>query len=254
MVWYGHPDILVDRTTVKVKIEEDENEEETQNYEWPEPVVKKLKIMDDRRLQNQIGAFGDGSSVKSSLFTTCIEVKKDAGIKAEKALKQAFAQTITNCFYQAKQNPEIEDIFVPSFLVSDVKLRIMMYNCKRDRLYISDDMFLFEVLSKNGLNYGTIISIWMALNFENFKQDITDEEVYETIGHGKSAFQETLSDESLLIYKKELQRPLPQKKKPSNPQSSTTLGRRVVRSKKWIETYNRLDNLASKYFSESHGQ
>ncbi|XP_052072837.1 uncharacterized protein LOC127710915 [Mytilus californianus] len=249
LAWYGHPHILVDRSTVKVQIEESESDDEIEDNEQQQSGTKRLKMMVDAKQQSTIST---GADCKDSYSLR--DTHKDYAFRTEKALRHVFAQTITNAFYQAKQNPEMEDIFIPSFLVSDVKLKILMYNCKRDRLYISDDMLLFEAWSENGINVGTIVSIWLALNLENFKQDIIDDEVYETIGHGKSTFQENLHEEVLLIYKHQLQKPLSGKKWPSDSSSSTTLGRRVVRTQKWIETYDKLESLAANYFTESAGE
>ncbi|XP_071179139.1 uncharacterized protein [Mytilus edulis] len=246
LVWYGNPHIMVDRSTVNVQIEESESDDENKDNEQREPRTKRLKMVVDANQQSKINSGADCED--SYRHRVLLE---DHTFRNEKSLRHAFAQTITNAFYQAKQKPELEDTFIPSFLVSDVKLKILMYNCKRDRLYISEDMLLFEAWSENGMNVGTMVSIWLALNIENFKQDIIDEEVYETIGHGKSTFQKNLHDEILLVYKHQLQKLLPWKKCPSDSTSSTTLGRRVVRTQKWIETYDKLESLATNYFTDS---
>ncbi|CAG2248358.1 ANPRA [Mytilus edulis] len=208
-VWYGFPDIIVNKTTVKVKKDEDESieDEETQDYEWREPDAKRLKVTNDK--QNEMGAGGEGSNLSPDVFTTSIEVKKDQGFANEKNLIQTFAQTITNAFYQSKLNPKLNNLCIPSFLVSNVKLRIMMYNCTQDRLYMSENMALWN--KDDSLNVGTVICIWLVLNFENFQNCVSAEDL-EAVGLKKSTFQEKLPGDILAIYQDELSRYLPIKK------------------------------------------
>ncbi|CAC5418711.1 unnamed protein product [Mytilus coruscus] len=226
--WHGYPDIQIDRSTVKVDINESCCEtEETQEYEWPEPVAKKQRLLEQTN-----GAGGEGSilTLKPDIFTTCVEVKKDQFFKTEKAIRQSFAQTITNAFYQVKQKPKLQSLCIPSFLASDNKVRIIMYNCEQDRLYISEDMYLFDTLCDHGLNVGTIVSIWLALNFENFQNGV-DEEDLTAIALKKSSFQEKLPDTVLSVYKHQLYRPLPRKRKQTEQPPRTTLGVRLLKSK-----------------------
>ncbi|CAC5411562.1 unnamed protein product [Mytilus coruscus] len=183
---HGYPDILLDKSTVKVDMDESCCEtEETQEYEWPETVAKKQRLLEQTN-----GTNGEGSNLtlNSDIFTTC----EDQFFKTEKALRQSFAQTITNAFYQVKQNPKLQNLYIPSFLASDNKVRIIMYNCEQGRLYISEDMYLFDTLCDHGLNVGTIVSIWLALNFEIFQNEV-DEEDLTTIALKKSSFQEKIT-------------------------------------------------------------
>ncbi|CAG2219593.1 unnamed protein product [Mytilus edulis] len=97
-------------------------------------------------------------------------------------------------------------------IASDNKVRIIMYNCEQDRLYISEDMYLFDTLCDHGLNVGTIVSIWLALNFEIFQNEINEDDL-AAIALKKSSFQEKLPDTVLSVYKRQMYRNLPTKRK-----------------------------------------
>ncbi|XP_052082785.1 uncharacterized protein LOC127720298 [Mytilus californianus] len=239
--WHGYPDILLDRSTVKVDMNESCCEtEETQEYEWPEPDAKRQRLLEQT---NGTGGKGSILTLKPDIFTTC----EDQLFKTEKALRQSFAQTITNAFYQVKQKPKLQSLCIPSFLASDNKVRIIMYNCEQDRLYISEEMYLFDTLCDHGLNVGTIVSIWLALNFENFQNEV-DEEDLTVIALKKSSFQEKLPDTVLSVYKHQLYRPLPKKRKQTEQPPRTTLGVRVLKSKYAKSLLERLESLDSRFF------
>ncbi|XP_076080270.1 uncharacterized protein LOC143050786 [Mytilus galloprovincialis] len=244
-VWYGFPDIIVNKTTVKVKKDEDESieDEETQDYEWREPDAKRLKVTNDK--QNEMGAGGEGSNLSPDVFTTSIEVKKDEGFANEKNLIQTFAQTITNAFYQSKLNPKLNNLCIPSFLVSNVKLRIMMYNCTQDRLYMSENMALWN--KDDSLNVGTVICIWLVLNFENFQNCVSAEDL-EAVGLKKSTFQEKLPGDILAIYQDELSRYLPIKKVKKEEQPPKTAFD-LPMSKYAQNVLQKLAGMAHRYFT-----
>ncbi|CAC5386264.1 unnamed protein product [Mytilus coruscus] len=240
--WHGYPDILLDRSTCTVKVDMDESceTEETQEYEWPEPVAKKQRLLEQT---NDTGEEGSILTLKPDIFTTC----EDQFFKTEITLRQSFAQTITNAFYQVKQKPKLQSLCFPSFLTADNKVRIIMYNCEQDRLYISKDMYLFDTLCDHGLNVGTIVSIWLALNFENFQNEV-DEEDLTAIALKKSSFQEKLPDTALSVYKHQLYRHLPRKRKQTEHPPRTTLGVRVLKSKYAESLLERLESLDSRFF------
>ncbi|XP_063397760.1 uncharacterized protein LOC134682093 [Mytilus trossulus] len=239
--WHGYSDILIDKSTVKVDIDKSCETEETEEYEWPEPVAKKQRL-----LEKTNGTCGEGSifTPKGDTFTMC----EDQSFKTEKTLRQSFAQTITNAFYQVKQNPKIENLCIPSFLASDNKVRIIMYNCEQDRLYISEDMYLFDSLCDHGLNVGTIVSIWLALNFETFQNEV-DEKDLTAIALKKSSFQEKLPDTVLSAYKHQLFRILPTKRKQTDQPPRTTMGVRVLKSNYARSVLERLESLDSRFFN-----
>ncbi|XP_076105872.1 uncharacterized protein LOC143074207 [Mytilus galloprovincialis] len=236
--WHGYPDILIDRSTVKIDMDETQ---EYEHDELPEPDRKK-----QRQLEQTNGADGEGSNLtpKTDIFTTC----EDQFFKTEKTLRQSFAQTITNAFYQVKQYPKLQNLCIPSFLASDNKVRIIMYNCEQDRLYISEDMYLFDTLCDHGLNVGTIVSIWLALNFEIFQNEV-DEDDLTAIALKKSSFQKKLPDTVLSVYKHKLYRNLPTKRKHTEQPPRTTMSVRVLKSKYARSLLERLESLDSRFFN-----
>ncbi|VDI51996.1 Hypothetical predicted protein [Mytilus galloprovincialis] len=235
--WHGYPDILIDRSTVKVDMDETQ---EYEHDELPEPDQKKQRL-----LEHTNGTDGEGSilTLKHNIFTTC----EDQFLKTEKTLRQSFAQTLTNAFYQVKQNPKLQNLCIPSFLASDNKVRIIMYNCEQDRLYISEDMYLFDTLCDHGFNNGTIVSIWLALNFEIFQNEV-DEEDLTAIALKKSSFQGKLPDTVSSVYKHQLYRNLPTKRKQTEQPPRTTMGVRVFKSKYAKSLLERLESLDSRFF------
>ncbi|XP_071178407.1 uncharacterized protein [Mytilus edulis] len=240
--WHGYPDILLDKSTVKVDIDESCCEtEEIEDNEWTEPVAKKQRF-----LERTNGTDGEGSALtlNPDIFTTC----EDRFFKTEKTLRQSFVQTITNAFYQVKQKPKLQNLCIPSFLASDNKVRIIMYNCEQDRLYISEDMYLFDTLCNHGLNVGTIVSIWLALNFEIFQNEV-DEEDLTAIALKKSSFQGKLPDTVLSVYKHQLYRNLPSKRKQTEQPPRTTLGVRILKSNYARSVLERLESLDSRFFN-----
>ncbi|CAG2232324.1 unnamed protein product [Mytilus edulis] len=89
--WHGHPDILIDRSTVEVNMDESCETEETEEYEWPEPVAKK-----QRQLKQTNGTDREESILipKPDIFTTC----EDQVFQIEINLRLSFAQTLPNAF------------------------------------------------------------------------------------------------------------------------------------------------------------
>ncbi|OPL21144.1 hypothetical protein AM593_05912, partial [Mytilus galloprovincialis] len=235
--WHGYPDILLEQSTVKVDMDENC---ETEDYEWSEPLAKKQRLLEQT---NGVGGEGSVLTLKPFIFTSC----EDQFFKTEKTLRQSFAQTITNAFYQVKQNPKLQNLCIPSFLASDNNVRIIMYNCEQDRLYISEDMYLFNTLCDHGLNVGTIVSIWLALNFEHFQSKV-DEGDLTAIALKKSSFQEKLPDTVLSVYKHKLYRNLPMKRKQIEQPPRTTMGVRVLKSKYAKSLLERLESLDERFF------
>ncbi|CAC5396322.1 unnamed protein product [Mytilus coruscus] len=243
-VWHGHPDISVDRCLVKIGTEDDECVEDTDifEYELTAPVTKKVKIDENAR---ETGGCDEGSELNG--YNKRFMRRKD---EEENILEQAFAHTITNAFYQAKGNPELKNLFIPSFLATDGKVQILMYNVDNDRMLKSQDMELFNDISDNGLNNGTVICIWFALNFMDFQQKELENE-FEAIRFEKSGFQEKLPDEILSIYQSELMRPLPM-----NDSEKECLNVKGTAYHLWNSAHTRrmkerLDTLEEKYWTKS---
>lgn len=107
-------------------------------------------------------------------------------ILSEKANKQAISQTIVNAFLAVKQNGSFEDRLIPSFFTTGQCIFINFYNVKKDILLVqSKPLFFFKV---DGINFHTIITLWMALNFEKFHSYFVDSDVY----YEKSGFKDHL--------------------------------------------------------------
>ncbi|XP_052060185.1 uncharacterized protein LOC127700658 [Mytilus californianus] len=244
-VWHGHPDIAIDRCLVKIGTENDECVEDTDifEYELTDPVSKKIKIEDDAR---ETGGCDEGSELKG--YNESLMSKNN---EVENTLDQVFAQTITNAFYQAKDNPELQNLFIPSFLATDEKVQILMYNADNDRMLKSQDMELFSDISDNGLNNGTVICIWFALNFMDFQQKELENE-FEAIRFEKSGFQEKLRDEILSIYQSELVRPLPMNDSEKECRNVKGTAYHLWNSDHTRRMKERLDTLDEKYWTKSH--
>ena len=170
-MWHGFPDIVVDRATVKVTMNQAEDDSE-ETDEFTEPAAKRCKVINNGERQNVINTnpSSEGTETLEDECTSYIEVEKDIGMDSVKTVQQALAQTITNAFYQTKQNENLKDLCIPSFLISADEVKIIMYNCQQDTLYMSFDMPLWE--NDGNLNAGTIFCLWFALNFENFQNHV----------------------------------------------------------------------------------
>ncbi|CAG2236474.1 unnamed protein product [Mytilus edulis] len=215
-VWHGRPDIWIDRSIVKIESELDESVDDEETLE----------------------------------YDTTIEIKKDKEIK--NGLEQAFAQTITNAFYQAKENPELKNLFIPSFLATDVKVQILMYNVEEDRLLKSQDMQLFSDQCLNGLNNGTIVCIWFALNFvEKFQQKGLEKE-FEAIKFEKSGFQSRLPHDILSIYLNQLKRPLSMSERVKETEKVKGTAYHLWNSAHTKRMKEKLDTLDEKYWKKFH--
>lgn len=231
---------------IESELDESVDDEETLEYEYTEPVHKKIRLSNEE----EIGGGGEGSGLNANLYSTTIEIKKDKEIK--NGLEQAFAQTITNAFYQAKENPELKNLFIPSFLATDVKVQILMYNVEEDRLLKSQDMQLFSDQCLNGLNNGTIVCIWFALNFvEKFQQKGLEKE-FEAIKFEKSGFQSRLPHDILSIYLNQLKRPLSMSERVKETEKVKGTAYHLWNSAHTKRMKEKLDTLDEKYWKKFH--
>ena len=121
------------------------------------------------------------------------------------AMPQVFAQTIVNAFCEVKKNPKLEDYYIPSFLATSTTVSVHMYNCKRDKLFSSVDLPIFDDSGKE-LNFGTIITIWLSLNFDHLASIVPDDE-FEERGNPRCNFRNTV-EVSYNLYHTELSKRL----------------------------------------------
>lgn len=120
-----------------------------------------------------------------------------------------------------------------------------MYNCEQDRLYMSVNMSLWNV--DGSLNVGTVICIWLALNFENFQNHVKEDDL-ENVSLKKSAFQTKLPDGVLSIYRDDLRRLSPIKKMRTNePQQLTAFD--LPSSRYAQSVVDKLKKMADRYFT-----
>lgn len=188
--------------------------------ESDEPEAKKMKHGDGEPIQ-QRSSDGDGEPSKqrssdsdgephlqmsthdeSFNFNDSMSVEE---VKMNEALPQVFAQTIVNAFFEVKKNPKLEDYYIPSFLATATTVSVHMYNCKRDRLFSSVDLPIFDD-SGEELHFGTIIIIWLSLNFDRLANIIPDGELEER-GNPRCNFKSAVGD-SYKLYQTELSKPL----------------------------------------------
>ncbi|XP_063441198.1 uncharacterized protein LOC134721867 [Mytilus trossulus] len=243
-VWHGHPDITIDRCLVKIGTENDGSGENTDilEYDLTDPVAKRVKIQDDAE---DTGGLDEDTELNDPVYNESFMRKHN---EVENIMDQVFAQTITNAFYQAKANSELKDLFIPSFLATNENVEILMYNVENDRMLKSQDMELFSDISDNGLNNGTVICIWMALNFMDFQQRDLENE-FEAIKFEKSGFQERLPDDILSIYQSELMRPLPKYDSEKKNQNIKGTAYHLWNSAHTRRMKERLDALDEKYWT-----
>jgi hypothetical protein len=206
-VWHGYADILVEKSSVKVvQVSSDEDESD-------ESVAKKMKDGDgepgrqrssdgDREPRQQRSPEGDDTSEESIDLNDTLSLEETA---MNEALPQVFAQTIVNAFCEVKKNPKLEDYYIPSFLATTTTVSVHMYNCKRDRLFSSVDLPIFDDSGKD-FNFGTIITIWLSLNFDRLANIAPDDEL-EIRGNPRCHFRSAVGD-SYKLYQTELSKHL----------------------------------------------
>lgn len=136
-VWYGQSDILVKRSIVKI-------------HKDALDMLGALSIDDcDEELD-------------LSFCSNIVEIKTEDTKKKLKSFYQAIAQTIVNAFVEYGRDNSLFDKFIPSFLATEKTIRIIMYNCKFDKLLVSDEFDIWK--PDRTLNLESMMLIWVALN------------------------------------------------------------------------------------------
>ena len=156
----------------------------------------------DGEPRQQRSPHGDDTSEESIDINDSMSVEETA---TNEALPQVFAQTIVNAFCEVQKNPKLEDYYIPSFLATSTTVSVHMYNCKRDRLFNSVDLPIFDDSGKE-LNFGTFITIWLSLNFDRLASIVPDDE-FEERGNPRCNFRNTV-EASYNLYHTELSKPL----------------------------------------------
>ncbi|XP_076097198.1 uncharacterized protein LOC143067653 [Mytilus galloprovincialis] len=196
--WHGLSDILIGKSTVKVgkDLEGAEATKESDNGSMSEPSHKYRRRNNGQKYEpSRDSADSDGDSDCCSLS---VHLNEQGDY-----LSQIFSQTITNAFFESSKCSKLSDLFIPSFFATPDVISIHMYNCKRDRLYTSENM---NIWSGDNYNIGTIVCIWLALHFERFQNKVPEEEF--TMRNVPKANFKTVVGDLLPIYEKNLTKPL----------------------------------------------
>ncbi|XP_071175186.1 uncharacterized protein [Mytilus edulis] len=133
LVWHGQADIVVARSVVQIELEE---------------ALHSLSLTEDE----------EDEAVEDCKYSRMDEESKDGA----KTLSQAIAQAIVNAFCVSNKNESLFDKFIPSFLATEKNIRIILYNCKFDKLLLSTE---FPIWDGNQLNTKTMMQVWVTINY-----------------------------------------------------------------------------------------
>lgn len=134
LVWHGTADIVVARSVVQIELEE---------------ALHSLSLTEDEK---------EEEGVEDCKYSSMDDESKDGA----KTLSQAIAQAIVNAFCVSKRNESLFDKFIPSFLATEKNIRIILYNCKFDKLLLSTE---FPIWDGNQLNTKTMMQVWVTINY-----------------------------------------------------------------------------------------
>ncbi|XP_060606107.1 uncharacterized protein LOC132758449 isoform X2 [Ruditapes philippinarum] len=194
-VWHGYDDILVNRCLVKIGTEDNK--------------VDGIDEPEDESGEEE-------SSTSDECYVSDSVVKNDA--KGYQTMSQALAQTIVNAFSEVNKNSELSCSFIPSFIATCKDIRITMYNSGFDSLIMSSNMKIFMSHdNKTILNISTILSVWYALNYDNFFDKVVEgdelfPQFHSEILYKKSNFKEQ-AGEMYEIYKEKCTKPMTETKR-----------------------------------------
>ncbi|CAC5404005.1 unnamed protein product [Mytilus coruscus] len=133
LVWHGQADIFVARSVVKIELEE---------------ALDNMSLKEDE----------EEESVEDSLNSSMAGESK----VEVKTLSQAIAEAIVNAFCESQRNESLFDKFIPSFLATEKNIRIILYNCKFDKLLLSTE---FPIWDGKHLNTKTMMQVWLTINY-----------------------------------------------------------------------------------------
>ena len=122
-----------------VKIIDESNGDAVDSFESSDELGSGEPLTKRRRFDK----LGDNSSSDESSIDSTIEVKKKY-IDNQSTLLESLAQTIVNTNCVANENPSFSAAFTPSFIATNRKVRISMYNCNRDVPLLSGELDIFE--------------------------------------------------------------------------------------------------------------
>ncbi|XP_052061635.1 uncharacterized protein LOC127701679 [Mytilus californianus] len=133
LVWHGQADIFVARSVVKIELEE---------------ALNNMSLKEDE----------EEEGVEDSKYSSMAEESKEE----VKTLSHAIAEAIVNAFCESRGDESLFDKFIPSFLATEKNIRIILYNCKFDKLLLSTE---FPIWDGKQLNIKTMMQVWLTINF-----------------------------------------------------------------------------------------
>lgn len=172
-VWHGHGDILLNRSVIKVSIEKE---------------MANLSVEECSASEDDTSYLTSGNESDDDSCISLIEVKLFKKVKC-KAKSQAISQAIVNAFCESKKNKSLFNQFIPSFLVTEQDITIILYNCHLDILLLSGK---FSIWNENKeLDIWSVIRVWLTLNYTSHIHSL---EFYDMLLENtvKSNFKETV--------------------------------------------------------------
>ena len=119
------------------------------DYDSDEPVTKQMKGGDGEPHQ-QRSSDGEDTSEESVDFNSTLSVEVKKGNMNE-ALPQVFAQTIVNALFEVKNNPKLENYYIPSFLATATTVSVHMYIVKEIGCLVLKVCQFLMILVKNSI-------------------------------------------------------------------------------------------------------
>lgn len=162
-LWHGRADIVIKHGRIQQTVIVTQGTSDCGN----EPATKK---------QRMDAGDTDVDFCRSGL----VEVKKDLHWTVmskreqdQEPIPQLLSQTIVNAFLVAKENKQLKNFFIPSFLVTPKGVMIVMYNVPNDSLVtqvVCHPLLLLDSPDKE-MDKRLVFTIWLSLNFDKFCLD-----------------------------------------------------------------------------------
>ncbi|XP_045160768.2 uncharacterized protein LOC123525690 [Mercenaria mercenaria] len=204
--WHGYADIVVRHSQIKITQHEDAGASGDQ------PPAKRARSDSDE----SVSSITEVKSSSGEPYMPYGPLKLQAGSQS-KDLSQILAQTIVNAFIQYKKNSSLKNYFIPCFLASEKFVTIHMYNPDHDLLVTQGEAMTLR--KANSIDYDTILTIWLALNFDIFPAGVKGEHVGDLLDtQAKSGFFDQIKS-CLNLYKQKLDFPTVESENDELPKS-----------------------------------
>ena len=116
-----------------------------------------------------------------------------------KVKSQVISQAIVNAFYHADKNDALFNQFVPSFLVTEKTIRVVLYNCELDVLLLSTKMPIWKKEGRPELDLMTLIRVWLALNYSGTMDKRSEEYKFILENTSTARFKNLVSDNAYSV-------------------------------------------------------